>query len=205
MSQQEPPVHSIVEKQAANTPVAGQASNAGLRSLAVVAGICVLLVGLFFAALAGWVFQQYGERSSGGENSEQRTERLPGDHVDGQLAFRIEESRCGVDAVGVQPNRYEATGQYCVYLVRVRNAGNQPRVLLSTPQRAIGSDGKKYEPDVLASEAAGPDGRSNSFPDLLWSDQEATVALVYDMDPQVSIVSLEFHGFPWSKGVRVEL
>ncbi len=194
------------EEQVESQLAPGLVPDSGCRSLIVVAGVSALLVGVFFMAVAGWVFERYSHDSSGegeGESKPQRIERGPGEHVDGLLAFQIEESRCGVDAVGVPPDRYEADGQYCVYLIRVRNVGGQPRVLLSTPQHAIGSDGNEYEPDLLASEAAGPG--LNSFPDLLWQDQETTVALVFELDPAVSIVALELHDSPWSDGVQVDL
>ncbi len=202
MSQQAPD-YIVVDEEVESIPTAGQTSDYGCRTLTIVTGIGALLVGLFLTAMAGWVFQKYAQDSSD-ESPPNRTERGPGAHVDGQLAFRIEESRCGVDVIGVAPDQFTANGQYCVYLVRVRNVGDQPRVLLANPQRAVDSNGKKHEPDVLASEGAGPRG-NNSFPELLWRRQETTVAFVFDIDPAVSIVALEFHDLPWSNGVRVDL
>jgi len=61
--------------------------------------------------------------------------------------------------------------------------------------------GHVYTADLLASKAASP--TRNRVPDLMWSNQVTTVALVFDIPLGTSLASLELHDSPWSDGVKM--
>ncbi len=190
---------TTVQEQVESIPTSGLTSHPGCRSFAIFAGVCALIVGLAFSAVAGWVLQQYSHRAAGSKPQTRQTRS--GDSVDGQFAFRLNSGRCGVTEVGVSPNVRKPQGQYCVYVLRIRNVGEQPRVLTSSNQHAIDVNGHVHTADILASEAASP--TRNPFPKLMWRDQVATVALAFDIPRGTLLASLRLHDSPWSDGVKM--
>jgi hypothetical protein len=192
------PTRISVEAQVEDLAAPSLTSQPGCRSLVIILGVCVLVIGLALSLVAGWVLQQHSH-----SRKHQPSRHAAVGHRDGQFSFQVKQQDCGLHQLGPPGDIQVASGQFCMYLVHVVNVGDQPRILLSTNQRAIDASGKKYDVNGLASEVASPGGRP--FPNLLWRNEETTVALVYDLPVEVTPVALELHDSPLSGGVELKL
>jgi hypothetical protein len=66
---------------------------------------------------------------------------------DGKFRFTVTSVSCGHDTVGTIVTR-QAQGQYCIVDLSVTNIGTKGQLLLDSVQKAVGSDGAVYGPDL---------------------------------------------------------
>jgi len=179
----------------------GLTSHHAYKYVAIVAGLFALLFGLILCGFAGWIFQNYATKDSGKPKHSVVNSR----NRDGQFTFDVQRSECALQRLDTLPDPFVAHegAEYCLYVIKVKNVGNQPRMLLLGPQKAKDGGGREFTPDMSASEAASP--TRNPFPNLMWGGEDTTVAIVFEVPIGTRLAKLKLHDSPWSKGVEVEV
>jgi hypothetical protein len=124
---------------------------------------------------------------------------------DGPLQFVVQNVTCGKaqEAYPTDPHyNRKAQGQYCEVRLSIKNLGKDPDGFFTDLQRAVGSDGASYAPDVEAETLANVGG------DDTWTinpGNTATTVLVFDIPKNARIVRLKLYESDNTDGVTVKL
>ena len=97
--------------------------------------------------------------------------------------------------------KVEASGQFCVVSLSVKNIGDEGQTFADSFQKALGPDGTVYRAHTGAGVVANEGGEA------VWNvinpGNAVTGKIVFDIPPKAEITSLEFHDSPLSGGVAV--
>jgi hypothetical protein len=122
---------------------------------------------------------------------------------DGQFEFLVLNITCGQSLIDTPSGKpIIAAGQFCMAPTQVRNIGSQPRKLSTAELKAHLTDGSTVKANKQAIEALSEDQKP-----LRWLPATSTVSLtlVFDIDLDLRITSLELHDSPLSDGAVVEI
>jgi hypothetical protein len=122
---------------------------------------------------------------------------------DGSLEFNVRAVLCGQDTVGNGVFYRSAAGDYCIVTVTVRNVGDQPVTLSSTPQQVTTTDGQKADVDWAASVAATSGSPAVNQPIPPQGQLETIMA--FDVPEDGIVKALTLHGGENTPGVTVSI
>lgn len=126
-----------------------------------------------------------------------------GDTVkDGDFEFTVTKVEDGVAKVGDEYLEKEASGQFVIVHVTVKNVGEKADLFSDTEQKIIDVDGKEYDAD---SEAGIYIKDNQALLDNINPGNDAKVQLVFDVPDKVKLDSIKLAGNFGSDGVSVKL
>jgi hypothetical protein len=120
---------------------------------------------------------------------------------DGKFEFVVTSYSCGHKQVGESFVSVKASGQFCIFNLKIKNIGDEGQTFADAFQRAHGPDDKTYKAHTGAGVVA------NEGTDAAWSTinpgNSVTGKIVFDIPKKAKITSLELHDSLLSRGVTV--
>ena len=120
---------------------------------------------------------------------------------DGKFEFVVRSLSCGHDSVGESFVNVQASGQFCIVNLTVKNIGDEGQTFADSFQKAHGPDDKTYRAHTGAGVVA------NEGTDAVWNainpGNSITGKIVFDIPDGAKITSLELHDSPLSRGATV--
>jgi hypothetical protein len=120
---------------------------------------------------------------------------------DGDFEFRVHEITYGTAELADQSVTRQASGQFCLVELTVRNVGDRPATFSDRYQRAFRADGEEYAVDSAAGVLANSD--QQIFLNSINPGNTVTGVLVYDIPPDATITRLELRATPSGTGALV--
>lgn len=127
----------------------------------------------------------------------------PGTARDGILEFTVVDWECGRKTLGAPPYVREAQGQLCTFDLRVRNFGDQARMVYVGSQKLHDAAGRAFSADETAWMYL-VDARP-FFQHEINPGNELDGTLVYDVAADSQPTGLVVHDSPFSGGAVIQL
>jgi hypothetical protein len=188
-----------------------------LGSVQVLKKILLGVVALFVVAAAFGVTggEDTVEAESGGaagsaDDSAPQSDAGDREHVamgkpasDGQFRFVVKKFECGADSVGNGFMKERAQGEFCVATLRVKNTGDEARMLDASSQYLYDAQGREFQ---ASSEASISVPKNNTFLEDINPGNSVMGKVVFDVPKKGFDPShLELHDSTFSGGVSVSL
>lgn len=123
--------------------------------------------------------------------------------AEGNFAFTVTGSKCGVKSVGPADLEQKATGQYCLVDVSVKNVGTQATLLDGGAQKGVDTQGKEYPVADLATVYL--NDKSPTLLEEIKPGAEVTGVLPFQVPATTKLAAVVLHGSLSTPGVRVAL
>lgn len=133
-------------------------------------------------------------------DSAQAVNASPLKGIDGELEFTVTEISCGQSVVGDEIVYREATGEFCLVFVQVKNNSAQASRLFSMDQFLITAEGESILVDTEAQSYITNGYWYENIP----AEDFASGTLVWDVPVGGSIDAFQFSSGVNSEGVRIE-
>jgi hypothetical protein len=121
---------------------------------------------------------------------------------DGKFEFTVGRVQCGYRTVGQDFYTKEATGQYCLATMTVKNVGRSPQAFSDVEQLAFSPDGKEYRADP---EAGAYVNDLTAFNTDINPGNQIDAIVAYDIPASSSIAKLRLHDDRLSRGAEVSV
>ena len=123
--------------------------------------------------------------------------------TEGSFAFTVTGSKCGVKSVGPADLSQQASGQFCLVDVSVRNVGKEATLLDGGAQTGVDAQGKEYAVADLATVFL--NDKSPTLLEEIKPGAEVKGVLPFQLPATTKLSAVVLHGAKSTPGVRVPL